>query len=189
MAQDLDAAIKKLMKSGASDEDITFFIQNYKPSTETPPVQEPVQAPVQAEATAADKPLTSEFKVPEAGKESFFTFPFAGKVQEIAEGGRSISPMDMFTPTVEAPGIRKYLEDFNIVPNEALPFKGLEKFASNILLSSLEGATSPGGITTAAMGGFPQTRALARRGLEKIFPGMAPESVPERSSCIMSAIA
>ena len=190
MAQDLDAAIKKLMKSGASDEDITFFIQNYKPSTEIPPVQEPVQTPVQTAANIPnDKPSVEEFKVPEAGKEPFFTFPFASKVKEIAEGGRSISPMDMFTPTVEAPGIRKYLEDFNIVPNEALPFKGLEKFASNILLSALEGATSPGGITTAAMGGFPQTRALARRGLEKIFPGMAREAVPEVSSGTGSAIA
>jgi len=176
--QDLDAAIKKLMDSGASDEDITFFIQNYKPSAETPPIQTPIQA---AE--------TQEFKIPEAGKDPFFTFPFASKVREIAEGGRSISPMDMFTPSVEAPGIRKYLEDFDMVPDSTLPYKGLEKFASKFLLSALEGATSPAGISTAVMGGFPQTRALARRGLEKIFPSMAREAVPEASSGISGAVA
>jgi hypothetical protein len=32
--QKLDAAIKKLIDSGASDDDITFFIQNYKPENE-----------------------------------------------------------------------------------------------------------------------------------------------------------
>lgn len=58
MQQDpkLDAAIKKLMDSGASDDDITFFIQNYKPEKETtnqPPI----------ETKAAEQPKTGISKL------------------------------------------------------------------------------------------------------------------------------
>lgn len=176
--QDLDAAIKKLIESGASDEDITFFIQNYK-KPEGKTFQE-------LTAESQIKPILPDPKVPEIKiapqqyeqKEPFFKFPLAGKIREIAESG-SISPMDMYTPTIEAPGLR---EAIDLAPGGMLPFKGLEKIFADLALSAAEGATSPGGIATAAMGGFPQTRSLIRGGLQKLAPrlfGGAAEAAPE----------
>lgn len=51
--QDLDAAVKKLIESGASDDDVVFFIKNYKPEApaETQPVAEVKAEPVKTTAT------------------------------------------------------------------------------------------------------------------------------------------
>lgn len=150
--QNLDSSVKKLIESGASDEDIIFFMQNYKPTTETKPTTTPKSEP----APQTSRPL--------------FKFPFAEKVEEAAAGSRAISPLDAFSSSIEAPGIREAIES---VPSGMLPFKGLEKMVANFALSMAEGATSPAGAATAVMGGFPQVRAAAGGAFRRLAPGLA----------------
>jgi hypothetical protein len=87
MAQDqeLDNAIRRLIDSGASDDDITFFIQNYKPTT---PEAKPIET----------KPV--EVKT-EPKKKSFGDLPWYQR----ALAGGSYHPLDIakriFDPIIE----------------------------------------------------------------------------------------
>jgi hypothetical protein len=164
--EQLREVAKRMKDRGYSDEDIVNAIRKLSQpeQPETPPVSDVMVQP-------QTQPTQPELAQPKT-KSPWFTSPFMQETKAAAESGETTSPFGMFSPSVESPRLRQGIKD---LPDWMIPFNfgGVGKKAAEFGLSVLEGATSPAGAVTAAIGGFAQTRGLISKGMQKYAPGLS----------------